>query len=94
MEEGERAKARKRNRQQQEDTPGVARHRTNKSASSSEPHGLTDQKRNPQTPFNMWAVARAKAQRPLGELLGVTIYAVISISANLAGVTSSEKPVL
>lgn len=39
----------------------------------------------------MWAVARVKAQRPLGEWLGVTIYSFIGISANLAGVTSSSE---
>jgi hypothetical protein len=42
-------------------------------------------------PFNMWAVARLKAQRPLGEWLGMTVYTFIGISANLAAVTSSSE---
>lgn len=92
MEEEEQAKARRRNRKHQLERPGMAKQRTNRSAASSfKPPGPTDQERNPHKPFNVWAVARLKAQRPLGEWLGVTIYTFIGISANLAGVTSSSE---
>lgn len=82
---------RRRDRQQRD--PAIARHHTNKSVKSQEqqPPGLTDQERNPHKPFNLWAVARLKAQRPLGEWLGMTIYTFIGIGSNLAAVTSSNE---
>jgi hypothetical protein len=91
MEEEEEVKHRRRERQQEH--PGISRNRTNKSGKSQEPQqpGLTDQERNPHKPFNLWAVARLKAQRPLGEWLGMTIYTFIGISSNLAAVTSSNE---
>ena len=90
MEEEEEVKHRRR------DDQGISRRRTNKSGKSQDqrqqqPQGLTDQERNPHKPFNLWAVARLKAQRPLGEWLGMTIYTFIGISANLAAVTSSNE---
>ena len=93
MEEEEEAKHRRRDRQKNDQ--GLARHRTNKSGKSQEQQqqqpGPTDQERNPHKPFNMWAVARLKAQRPLGEWLGMTIYTFIGISSNFAAVTSSNE---
>lgn len=93
VEEEEQAKARRQNRQQRlpTDNQSLARPGTNRSAASFKRPGPTDQERNPHKPFNMWAVARLRAQRPLGEWLGVTIYTFIGISANLAGVTSSNE---
>jgi hypothetical protein len=38
-----------------------------------------------------WAVTRLKAQRPLGEWLGMTIFTFVGISSNLAAVTSSNE---
>lgn len=67
---------------------GLTRHGT---ADSFEPPKPTEQERNPQKPFNVWAVMRLKAQRPLGELLGVVVYSFIGISANLAVVTSQNE---
>lgn len=91
MEEEEEIKHRRRDCQQGDS--GIARHRTDKSGKSQEQQqpGLTDQERNPHKPFNLWAVARLKAQRPLGEWLGMTIYTFIGISSNLAAVTSSNE---
>lgn len=66
----------------------LTRHGT---AESFEPPKPTEQERNPQKPFNVWAVARLKAQRPLGEWLGVVIYSFIGLSANLAAVTSQNE---
>ena len=91
VEEEEEVKHRRRDRQH--DDPAIARHRTNKSTKSQEQQqqGLTDQERNPHKPFNLWAVARLKAQRPLGEWLGMTIYTFIGVGSNLAAVTSSNE---
>jgi hypothetical protein len=91
MEEEEEVKHRRRERQQER--PVISRNRTTKSGKSQEQQqpGLTDQERNPHKPFNLWAVARLKAQRPLGEWLGMTIYTFIGISSNLAAVTSSNE---
>ena len=61
------------------------------SVSSRKEPGPTEQEKNPHKPFNMWAAARLKAQRPLGEWLGVTIYTFIGIGVNLAAVTSSNE---
>jgi hypothetical protein len=85
-----------RRRDRQQERPGIPRHRTNKSGKSQQEQqqqqpGLTDQERNPHKPFNLWAVARLTAQRPLGEGLGMTIYTFIGISSNLAAVTSSNE---
>lgn len=91
VEEEEEVKHRRRDRQH--DDLAIARHRTNKSTKSHEQQqqGLTDQERNPHKPFNLWAVARLKAQRPLGEWLGMTIYTFIGVGSNLAAVTSSNE---
>lgn len=91
VEEEEDVKHRRRDRQH--DDPSIARHHTNKSSKSQEQQqqGLTDQERNPHKPFNLWAVARLKAQRPLGEWLGMTIYTFIGIGSNLAAVTSANE---
>lgn len=89
MQEEEEAKHRRRNRQQ--DYPSIVRNCTNRSGKSQEPPGPTDQERNPNKPFNIWAVARVRAQRPLGEWLGMTIFTFIGISSNLAAVTSSNE---
>ncbi|GAB7327550.1 hypothetical protein MBLNU13_g11412t1 [Cladosporium sp. NU13] len=92
VEEEEEVKHHRRDRQHED--PGITRHRTNKSVKSQEQQqqpGLTDQERNPHKPFNLWAVARLKAQRPLGEWLGMTIYTFIGIGSNLAAVTSSNE---
>ncbi|KAM0721373.1 hypothetical protein Q7P37_002297 [Cladosporium fusiforme] len=90
VEEEEQAKSRHHNRPP--DNERIARQRTNRSAAGSfKPPGPTDQERNPHKPFNVWAVARVKAQRPLGESLGTTVYAFIGISANLAGTTSQNE---
>lgn len=67
---------------------GLTRHGTTDSFKPPKP---TEQERNPQKPFNVWAVARLKAQRPLGEWLGVVIYSFIGISANLAAMTSQNE---
>jgi len=91
MEEEEEVKHHRREGQQ--DDQDVSRQRTNKSGKSQQQQqsGQTDQERNPNKPFNMWAVARLKAQRPLGEFLGMTIYTFIGIGSNLAAVTSSNE---
>jgi hypothetical protein len=88
MGEEEEAKHRRRDRQ---NDPSLVRHRTNKSSKSLQPPGLTDQEKNPNKPFNAWAVTRLKAQRPLGEWLGMTIFTFVGISSNLAAVTSSNE---
>jgi hypothetical protein len=87
---GEEEEAKRRRRDRQND-PSLVRHRTNKSSKSLEPPGLTDQERNPNKPFNAWAVTRLKAQRPLGEWLGMTIFTFVGVSSNLAAVTSSNE---
>lgn len=89
LEEAERRKYLRRVRRQNH--PGFARQRTNVSVSSRKEPGPTEQEKNPEKPFNIWAVARLRAQRPLGEWLGVTIYTFIGIAANLAAVTSSNE---
>jgi hypothetical protein len=89
LEEAEQRKHLRRIRRQNH--PGFARQRTNASVSSRKKPGPTEQEKDPQKPFNIWAEARLKAQRPLGEWLGVTIYTFIGIGANLAAVTSSNE---
>ena len=89
LEEAERRKHLRRIRRQNH--PAFARQRTNVSVSSRKEPGPTEQEKDPHKPFNMWAAARLKAQRPLGEWLGVTIYTFIGIGVNLAAVTSSNE---
>ena len=89
LEEAERRKHLRRIRRQNH--PAFARQRTNVSVSSRKEPGPTEQEKNPHKPFNMWAAARLKAQQPLGEWLGVTIYTFIGIGVNLAAVTSSNE---
>lgn len=83
----------KRNRRthQQQNGMSLTRSRTHTSANSARQPGPTDQEKNPHKPFNTWAVIRLKAQRPLGEWLGTTIFAFLGIGANLAIVTSDGE---
>jgi hypothetical protein len=87
---GEEEEAKHRRRDRRND-PSMVRRRTNMSSKSQESPGLTDQEKNPNKPFNAWAVTRLKAQRPLGEWLGMTIFTFVGISSNLAAVTTSNE---
>lgn len=90
MGEEEEANRIRRTHQQQNDM-NLTRSRTHISANSARQPGPTGQEKNPHKPFNTWAVIRSKAQRPLGEWLGTTIFAFLGIGANLAIVTSSGE---
>jgi len=89
LEEAEQRKHLRRLRRQNH--PGFARQRTNASVGSRKEPGPTEQEKDPHKPFNVWAQMRLRAQRPLGEWLGVTIYTFIGIGVNLAAVTSSNE---
>lgn len=89
MEEAEQRKHQRRIRRQNQS--GLGRQRTNESVSSRKEPGPTEQEKDPQKPFNVWAKMRLRAQRPLGEWLGMTVYTFIGIGVNLAAVTSSNE---
>lgn len=90
MGEEEEAKRNRRTHQQENDM-NLTRSRTHTSTNSARQPGPTDQEKNPHKPFNTWSVIRLKAQRPLGEWLGTTIFAFLGIGANLAIVTSDGE---
>jgi hypothetical protein len=89
LEEAEQRKHLRRLRRQNH--PGFGRQRTNASVGSRKEPGPTEQEKDPHKPFNVWAKMRLRAQRPLGEWLGMTVYTFIGIGVNLAAVTSSNE---
>jgi len=89
MEEAEQRKHQR--RIQRQNQSGLSRQRTNASVGSRKEPGFTEQEKDPHKPFNVWAKMRLRAQRPLGEWLGTTVYTFIGIGVNLAAVTSSNE---